>query len=213
METRRWVRESARGRVLDIGCADRWIRGALLPDCQYVGLDYPTTGGGLYGACPDVFGDAARLPFPDACFDTVIMLEVLEHLREPHQALSEIARVVRPKGQVLLSMPFLYPIHDAPHDYQRYTAHGLQREIELSGLKLSKLEPSLGSSETAGLIACLALGGMAVESLQRRHFSVVFIPLILIAIPLINLLARLGGLLMPSWSALGAGYRIGALRP
>lgn len=201
------------GRVQNIGCADRWIQGVLSPDRQYVGLDYPTTGGGLYGACPDVFGDAARLPFPDACFDTVIMLEVLEHLREPHHALSEIARVVRSKGQVLLFMPFLYPIHDAPHDYQRYTAHGLQREIELSGLKLNKLETSLGCSEIAGLVTCLALGDMAVESLQRRHFSAVFIPLIVGAILLINLLAWLGGFLMHSWSALGAGYRIGALQP
>lgn len=71
----RWVRESASGRVLDIGCADRWIEPFLAPDCEYVGLDYPVTGRDLYGARPDVFGDASRLPFPDACFDTVLCLK------------------------------------------------------------------------------------------------------------------------------------------
>ena len=211
-DTAQWVRKSAFGRVLDIGCADRWIQPLLQPDCQYVGLDYPATGGDLYGARPDVFGDASHLPFPDACFDTVVMLEVLEHLREPQNALREIARVVRPQGCVLLSMPFLYPIHDAPHDYQRYTANGLEREMEIAGLRINHFQPTLGSAESAGLIACLALGGMALESIRHRHPSMILLPLIAGLVPAVNLFAWLGGRLLPSWSALVAGYRIGASR-
>lgn len=203
--TKQWALESSRGRVLEIGRADRRIEGVLSPDCQYAGLDNPTAGGGLYGVCSHVFGDSARLQFPDACFYMVTMLEVLEHLRQSHHALSEIVLVVSTNGQVLPSMSFLYPTHDAPHGYQRCTVHGLQREIEPSGLKLSKMETSLGCSASAGLIASLALGDMAVETIQRRHSSVV-------PIPLINMLVWLAGLLMPSWSALGASYRIGELR-
>lgn len=137
---------------------------------------------------------------------------MLEHLREPGKALREIARVMRPQGGVLLSMPFLYPIHDAPHDYQRYTAHGLEREMRAAGLRIDFLQPALGSAETAGLIACLAMAGMALEAIRCRRPSMVLMPFVAAAIPIVNLIAWTGGRLLPSWSALGAGYRVGASR-
>ena len=211
-EAAKWVSDLSHGRVLDIGCADRWIQPHLASSVQYIGLDYPITGGKLYGAQPDVFADASRLPLQDASIDTVIMLEVLEHLRRPQAALSEIARVVRPDGLVLLSMPFLYPIHDAPHDYQRYTPHGLIRELDDAGLRVEQLQPTMGSAESAGLIASLALGGMAVEAIRLRRFGVLLLPLIVLAIPAINVSAWIIGLLLPSWSALGCGYQITARR-
>lgn len=206
--TAKWVARYSNGRVLDIGCADRWIQLHLPGSCQYIGLDYPATGGQLYGAHPDVFADASRLPFQNESIDTVVMLEVLEHLRQPREALLEIARVVRREGRVLLSMPFLYPIHDAPHDYQRYTPHGLKRELDYAGLSIDSLRPAMGSAESAGLIACLAMGGMALESIKRRHPSAILVPFLLVAIPVVNLTARLAGLLLPSWPALSSGYQI-----
>jgi SAM-dependent methyltransferase len=212
-KTARWVREAARGRVVDIGCADRWIEKCLPPGCDYIGIDYPATGKLMYGARPDVFADAARLPLPDASADTVIILEVVEHLRHPREALEEIARVLRPRGRLLLSMPFLYPIHDAPHDFQRYTEHGLAREIEAAGLRVESAAPNLGSAHTAGLIGCLALGGMAVEAIRRRSPAIAMIPLVAAAIPVVNVLAWLGGKLLPSWPAVTAGYAVLASKP
>lgn len=210
--TASWVRKAARGRVLDIGCADRWVEKHLPAGCDYIGIDYFVTGKLLYGARPDVFADAAQLPLPDASADTVLILEVVEHLRHPRSALSEIARVLRPGGRLLLSMPFLYPIHDAPHDYQRYTTHGLAREIEAAGLRLDQADPNLGSAQTAGLIACLALGGMAVASIRRPSPAMVLVPLVALAIPVINLLAWIGGKLLPSWPAVTAGYFVTATK-
>ena len=134
------------------------------------------------------------------------------HLRHPQSALSEVARVVRPEGCVLLSMPFLYPIHDAPHDYQRYTAHGLARALDEAGLRIKRLQPTLGSAESAGLIASLALGGMAVEAIRLRRPGVLLLPLIVLTVPVINVLAWVIGLLLPSWTALGCGYQITARR-
>ncbi len=167
----------------------------------------------MYGARPDLFGDASHLPLGDATVDTVVMLEVLEHLRHPQQALAEIARVLRPGGRLLMSMPFLYPIHDAPHDYQRLTIHGLVRDIGEAGLQLERCEPSLGAAESAGLLACLALGGMGLEALRQRSLAIALLPVIALAVPVINLLAWLAGKLLPSWSALTAGYAIEATRP
>lgn len=208
-----WVSQRASGRVLDIGCADRWIARHLALDVQYFSLDYPPTGRALYEAKPDVFGDATRLPFADASVDTVLLLEVLEHLHCPADSLSEIARVLRPGGVLLLTLPFLYPVHDAPYDYQRYTAHGMKRELEMAGLSTCEITPAHGSAESAGVLFNLALGGMAVEAIARRSPSVVLVPLVMISIAVINLTCWLLGKLLPRWPAFTAGYRVIAIRP
>lgn len=212
-DTADWVAQSAPGRVLDIGCADRWVEQQLPPDSEYIGLDYLATGKHMYGSRPDVFADASGLPLVDESIDTVVMLEVMEHLRRPREALQEIARVLRPQGRLLLTVPFLYPVHDAPHDYQRLTIHGLTRDIEAAGLRVDALLPALGSAETAGLICCLALGGMSLRAIQRRSPSILLLPLAIIAIPVVNVIAWLGGRLLPSWDAITAGYRLIASKP
>lgn len=71
-------------------------------------------------------GDAHTLPFADDSFDTVLCTEVLEHLVEPQRAIDEIFRVLKPGGTLLLTTRFLFPIHDAPHDYFRFTKYGLR---------------------------------------------------------------------------------------
>jgi len=211
--TTSWVARNARGVVLDIGCADRWAERRLLPECRYLALDYPVTGAAIYRARPDIFATASALPLGDACIDTVLFLEVAEHLAEPDCAFAEIARVIRPGGLLLMSVPFLYPIHDAPHDFQRYTEHGLTRRLEMAGLRVESLQATTSSLEAAGMLTCLALAGSAVESIRRRHLSMLLAPLLLLLVPAVNLGAWLMGMLLPHWPAFTAGYRIQARRP
>ncbi len=61
------------------------------------------------------------LPLADASADTVILSDVLEHIRKPEFLLREIHRILRPKGTLLLNTPFIYPEHEKPYDYFRYT--------------------------------------------------------------------------------------------
>jgi SAM-dependent methyltransferase len=204
-----WISTHARGVVLDIGCADRWAQSVLSAECFYVGLDYPATGLALYGSRPDVLADAARLPIADQSIDTVLMLDVLEHLAQPALALSEIARVLRPDGKLLVSVPFLYPIHDAPHDYQRYTAFGLQRVFESAGLAVAEpAQPTLRSASSAGVVLNLALAGALGEAIAQRRLSMVLAPVMAITITLINLTCWVIDRVLPSWSALTTGYQI-----
>lgn len=76
---------------------------------------------------PDVVADVCDMNcFSDNQFDAIFAMEVLEHVREPSMAVKEMHRVLRPGGQVTISVPFILEIHDAPHDYWRFTEHGLR---------------------------------------------------------------------------------------
>lgn len=74
---------------------------------------------------PDVVDDIMQSSFPSETFDAVIIMEVLEHVPEPHRAALEIHRLLKPGGRLIASTPFLFPIHDRPYDYFRYTRYGL----------------------------------------------------------------------------------------
>jgi SAM-dependent methyltransferase len=97
-------------RVLDVGCgsARSYAPGLAARTGAYVGVDISATAveaarsGGLDAR---VIEDAGSLPFPDASFDLVTCIEVLEHLFEPERAAAEIRRVLRPGGRLVASAP------------------------------------------------------------------------------------------------------------
>jgi SAM-dependent methyltransferase len=209
----RWAAPHLEGVILDIGCGDRWLEGLARGRGHYLGLDSLTTGAALYGARPDLFGDAATLPFGNGSIDCVVLLEVLEHLEHPRQTLHEIARVLKPGGRLLLSMPFLYPIHDAPHDFQRYTVHGLVREVRQVGLEVRSIDATRHAIEAAGLLASIASAGVVLQSVEHRRPSLLLAPFVLAAIPFINIGAWIAARLLPEWPAVTAGYRVCAGKP
>lgn len=199
------------GLVLDIGAADQWIARHLGRGATYVALDHPLTGGTLYGARPNIFGDAAGLPFRDGVFDAVVCLEVLEHVREPEDALLEISRVLRPNGRAFLSMPFLYPVHDAPHDYQRWTENGWRRSLEAAGLVVVAIQSRGSAMRTAGLLACLAITGPLNAGSAWR--AAILLPPALLGVLACNLLAWAAEAIWPRWNAMPGGFQVVVRRP
>ena len=96
-------------------------------------------------ASPDIIHDLEQpLPLPDASYDNVMLINVLEHIYEYRALLSEAARVLRPGGTIAIIVPFLFPIHPSPRDYWRFTAATLRRELEQLGLSHITIVP-LGS--------------------------------------------------------------------
>jgi SAM-dependent methyltransferase len=79
---------------------------------------------------PDTIGDAHLLPFKDNEFEYILCTEVLEHLHSPQIAINEMNRVLKPGGTLILTTRFVFPIHDAPHDYYRYTEYGLKHLLQ-----------------------------------------------------------------------------------
>lgn len=88
--------------------------------------------------------DGKRLPFLDAEFETVLCVQTLEHTPDPQALVHELARVLRRDGRLLLMAPFSFRLHEEPHDYFRYTPHGLRVLCAKAGLELEHCEP-LGS--------------------------------------------------------------------
>lgn len=176
------------GRVLDIGCGRQPLRQFLRSECDYVGLDHPQTGS-LYESRPSIHADARSLPFPDQAFDTVVCLEVLEHLSEPHEALCEARRVLKSDGRMILSTPFLYPIHDAPTDYYRWTRHGLEMLATSAGLRFESLRGLGSPMESGALQLNLALAWQVMNA--SPAWRIPFFALTLLLVPIVNLLGML----------------------
>lgn len=73
----------------------------------------------------DLGGSIVQLPFAEDSFDTVICLNVLEHVFDYSSALSELRRVLKPSGVLYGRVPFLIGVHQDPCDYWRYTKETL----------------------------------------------------------------------------------------
>jgi SAM-dependent methyltransferase len=154
----------AGARVLDLGCGfgrhafELYRRGAHVIAYDHsedelrevAKMFYAMSVGGE--APPDasakvVRGDVLSLPFPNASFDAVIASEVLEHIPDDERAMAEIARVVKPGGQVAVTVPRWWPeqINWAlPREYQHtpgghiriYRGDVLVSRLEGTGLQV-----------------------------------------------------------------------------
>jgi len=91
-------------------------------------VDFPAGAIGLdidEPAKPDVLGDALYLPFAEASMPFVHCEALLEHVPEPHRVVDEVYRVLQEGGQAFFYVPFLYPYHESPDDYFRFTKSGM----------------------------------------------------------------------------------------
>lgn len=133
----RWLASHSRhvgGVLLDLGAGNRpyepWYR-PLADRCVAVDV-IPTPG-------LSALSTATDLSLHDGTFDTVVCTSVLEHVEDPETAMAEIARVMKPGGRLLLTVPFLYPTHEAPYDFWRTTHIGLRSLIERHGLEVEDM--------------------------------------------------------------------------
>jgi SAM-dependent methyltransferase len=85
--------------------------------------------------------DALKLPFKSNSFDTYASFEVLEHIDYPEKFFAEASRVLRKKGKMLVSVPFMYREHSdgTGYDYHRFTVSCLKKLCTDHGLEPTKV--------------------------------------------------------------------------
>jgi SAM-dependent methyltransferase len=138
------VAPQARGRLLDVGCGHKPYEHIFRPFLsEYVGIEredtFALTSAESAASKPDVVYDGGRLPFDDGTFDTVLNVQVLEHTAEPAELVKEMARVLKDDGRLILSAPFQFRLHEEPHDYFRYSPHGLRALCRAAGLEITQI--------------------------------------------------------------------------
>lgn len=150
----------APARILDIGCGDMpyYPLFAAVAD-EYVGTDIEP-GPNVRYVCP-----IEALEVEDASFDLVLCTQVLEHARDPAQALREIARVLRPGGHTFVTTHGIWPFHPYPVDLWRWTQQGLDSLVaDTPGLALRELVPHRGTASALALML-----GYYVDVVTRRR--------------------------------------------
>lgn len=104
-------------KILDVGSGGSWYD-RFFPNRLTVDIDPARK--------PDIVADAHSLPFKDGEFALVLCTEVLEHTKRPDIVADELMRVLKPGGILVLTTRFVYPIHDSPADFFRFTKYGLR---------------------------------------------------------------------------------------
>lgn len=131
------------GRTLEVGIRGNTRHGRFFPN--RIGIDIKS------GPGVDVVASVYELPFVENEFDTVLCVSVLEHLEDPRKAIAEMHRVLKPGGKIIISVPFLFPIHDAPGDYWRFTKYGL-RNLFSEGWNIEELRGDQNPQESFALL-------------------------------------------------------------
>jgi SAM-dependent methyltransferase len=122
------------GLLLDVGCGSKPYK-QLFCVKEYVGLDIEISGHDHSSSDIDVFYDGTIIPFEDEHFDHVFSSEVLEHVFNLDELLSEIYRVTKKNGNLLIT-PFCWDEHETPYDFARYSSFGIKNILEKHGYTL-----------------------------------------------------------------------------
>jgi len=127
-----------KGSVLDFGCGAKPYRELFTNASSYTGLDIEKSGHSHQDEHIDVFYDGKIIPFGEEHFDHVFSTEVFEHVFNIDEVLPEIKRVLRKDGYLLITCPFVWPEHERPYDFARYTSFGIRHILEKHGFTIEK---------------------------------------------------------------------------
>ena len=132
-----------RGIVVELGGCKLNSRGPIhliRPKTIFCNLDVSSS--------PDVVCDIQFVPLNSGSAELVVCTEVLEYVFDFERVLSESYRILKPGGELALSVPFLHPQHgDYWRDLFRFTDAGLRKALARNGFEIMRIEPMGGAVE------------------------------------------------------------------
>jgi len=121
------------GKCVDIGSGNSPYKQSILDKVDsYIAIDKAKVHKNMFQTSKEKFIDAdiKDLPFDDASIDTIILTQVLEHIDEPYKAISEVSRILKKDGVLILSVPFIYQAHAVRYDYFRFSEYALRKLLK-----------------------------------------------------------------------------------
>jgi SAM-dependent methyltransferase len=129
-----------RGKLLDLGCGNKPYSSIYNEVCDSsVGCDVPNSPHKNSTVEVLCAAEDADKHFDAGSFDCVICTEVLEHTRNDYKVVQNINKLLNTDGNLLISAPFTYVLHEPPHDYRRYTLYGLKSILEENGFEVKSI--------------------------------------------------------------------------
>lgn len=175
------------GRFLDVGCGKMPYKEYILDNSnvqEYIGLDIETAL--VYDAQikPDFYWNGEQMLFDNNSFDCAFATEVLEHCPEPEIVLKEVFRVLKPKGIFFFTVPFLWNLHEVPHDEYRYTPFSLKRHLSNAGFKDIEIKATGGWHASLAQMLGLWVRRSPMKGNRRKFLSKLIKPIMKILIKL-----------------------------
>jgi len=142
------LQDYARGSLLDLGCGTVPMYLAYKDQVEeIICIDWANSEHQSIHLDSVMDLNEPLVNIPDNSFDTIILSDVLEHIRNPEQLLSEISRILKKEGVLLLNVPFFYWLHEKPYDFFRYTKFALEGMMDKVELDVLSLKTIGGSPE------------------------------------------------------------------
>lgn len=149
----RWVEQESKSipkgmSILDVGAGSSPYRD-YFSHCNYQTHDFSQLKDeqlrGLGYAKIDIVSDINNIPVSNESFDIIICTEVFEHIPEPIKALSEISRILKKGGKLLLTAPLGSGLHQEPfHFYGGYTPYWYEKFLKDNNFESIKILPNQG---------------------------------------------------------------------
>jgi SAM-dependent methyltransferase len=136
----RAIQGYAKGHLVDLGCGKAPLYGIYSRFVSEVTcVDWPNS---LHGSVHvDYFMDLGEpFPLPNEAFDTILITDVIEHIWNFKTTWTEMARILKPGGHIILGVPFFYWLHEEPHDYFRWSPYALRQACKENGLEVVELK-------------------------------------------------------------------------
>ena len=133
--------DKMQGKMMDFGCGSKPYKVLFNVD-SYLGVDFENEGHPHDNEQIDLYYDGKTIPMPDDYFDSVLSSEVFEHIFNLDEILKEIHRVMKPKGNLLITCPFVWNEHEVPHDFARYSKFALEDILKKNGFEVTGFQKS-----------------------------------------------------------------------
>lgn len=175
------------GKILDVGCGSKPYR-SLFPDSIYIGMEISRKNKNA-----DCYYDGQHFPFSNEEIDSILASQVLEHVFNPDEFLSEINRVLKIGGMLLLTVPFVWDEHEQPYDYARYSSFGLQHLLKTHGFEIIEHRKSINDVR----IIFQMMNAYLYKKTKTKRPRINFLVTLMLMAPM-NIIGEVLGKILPS---------------